>query len=87
MDVHNFLIERDVPHELFAARGRLGSPERMAAVLELPSGEVGKVLVFEGPEGPVAAVVPAGSDPDLALATDAVVAPIASAGRAEPVGR
>jgi prolyl-tRNA editing enzyme YbaK/EbsC (Cys-tRNA(Pro) deacylase) len=61
VDVHNFLIERDVQHELFSARGRIRVPERIAAVLDLPAEEVGKVVVFEGPDGPVAAVVPIGS--------------------------
>jgi prolyl-tRNA editing enzyme YbaK/EbsC (Cys-tRNA(Pro) deacylase) len=64
VDVHNFLIEREVPHELFPARGRLRSPELLAAVLDLPPGEVGKVVVYEGQEGPVAAVVPSGHQPD-----------------------
>jgi Cys-tRNA(Pro)/Cys-tRNA(Cys) deacylase len=65
VDVHNFLIEREVPHEVFSARGRLRTPERLAAVLDLPLDEVGKVIVFEGPEGAVAAVVPAGTAPDV----------------------
>jgi prolyl-tRNA editing enzyme YbaK/EbsC (Cys-tRNA(Pro) deacylase) len=64
VDVHNFLIEREIPHELFPARGRLRSPELLAAALDLPPGEVGKVVVFEGPDGPVAAVVPSGHHPD-----------------------
>jgi prolyl-tRNA editing enzyme YbaK/EbsC (Cys-tRNA(Pro) deacylase) len=64
VDVHNFLIEREIPHELFPARGRLRSPELLAAVLDLPPGEVGKVVVYEGREGPVAAVVPSGHQPD-----------------------
>jgi prolyl-tRNA editing enzyme YbaK/EbsC (Cys-tRNA(Pro) deacylase) len=64
VDVHNFLVERDVPHEVFPVRGRLRSPERLAAILELPPEEVGKVIVFEGSAGAVAAVVPAGRTPD-----------------------
>lgn len=64
MDVHNFLIEREIPHELFPARGRLRSPELLAAVLDLPPAEVGKVVVYEGQEGPVAVVVPSGHEPD-----------------------
>src|SRR5947199_188978 len=63
-------------------RGRLRSPERLAAVLERPEEEVGKVVVYEGAGGAVAAVVPAGQvvdpdrvrsasgRPDLAPATD-----------------
>jgi Ala-tRNA(Pro) deacylase len=45
-------------------RGRLRSAERLAAFLELPLDEVGKVVVFEGSAGGVAVVVPAGSTPD-----------------------
>lgn len=65
VDVHNFLIEREVPHEVFSARGRLRTPERLAAVLDLRQDEVGKVVVFEGPKRVVAAVVPAGTAPDI----------------------
>ena len=64
VDVHNFLVERDVPHELVSIRGRLRSPERIAAVLDLPPAEVGKVVIYEGSDGPVAAVVPSGNEPD-----------------------
>ena len=63
VDVHNFLIERDVPHEVFAAGGRFRSAERIAPVLGLPSLDVGKVVVLEGRRGPVAAIVPAGTEP------------------------
>lgn len=64
VDVHNFLIERGVQHELFSARGRFRVPERIAEGLDLPPAQVAKVLVFEGPAGPVAAVVPIGSEVD-----------------------
>jgi prolyl-tRNA editing enzyme YbaK/EbsC (Cys-tRNA(Pro) deacylase) len=65
VDVHNFLVERDTPHEVFSARGRLRSAERIAAVLDLPPEEVGKVEILEGSQGAVAAVVPSDhrSDP------------------------
>ncbi len=61
VDVHNFLNERDIQHELFSAGGRFRAPERIAAVLDLPPEVVGRVLVFEGPDGPVAAIVPIGT--------------------------
>jgi hypothetical protein len=64
VDVHNYLVEREVPHELFSARGRLPSPERLAAVLDLPSEDVGKVVVFEDPAGGVAVIVPSAAEPD-----------------------
>ena len=47
VDVHNFLLERDTPHEVFLARGRLRSADRIAAVLDLRPGEVGRVVMFE----------------------------------------
>ncbi|MDQ3792060.1 MAG: hypothetical protein M3341_05340 [Actinomycetota bacterium] len=59
VDVHNFLVERDIPHELFLAGGRLRSPEQIALVLDLPHDEVGKVVIFEG-DTLVAAVLPVG---------------------------
>lgn len=65
VDVHNFLIERDVPHEVFSARGRFRGPERIATVLDLPPDEVGRVLIFEGSKAPVAAVIPVGSAVDV----------------------
>jgi len=66
VDVHTFLIERDVPHEVFLTTGRLRSPEQLAAVLDLPQSEVGRVVVYDSPAGrPVAAVVPVGAVPDL----------------------
>ena len=58
VDVHNFLVERDIPHEVFLARGRLRSPEQIARVLDLPEDEVGKVLIYEADPRTVAAVVP-----------------------------
>jgi prolyl-tRNA editing enzyme YbaK/EbsC (Cys-tRNA(Pro) deacylase) len=65
VDVHNFLVERDVPHEVFSAQGRFRGPERIATVLDLPPDEVGKVVIFEGSKAPVAAVIPIGSTVDL----------------------
>jgi prolyl-tRNA editing enzyme YbaK/EbsC (Cys-tRNA(Pro) deacylase) len=67
VDVHNYLLERDVPHEVVPTRGRLRSPERIASVLDLPPDQVGKVIIFESPSTPVAVVVPSGRDPDPSL--------------------
>jgi prolyl-tRNA editing enzyme YbaK/EbsC (Cys-tRNA(Pro) deacylase) len=64
VDVHNHLVERDVPHELFSVRGRFRSPERLASVLELPPDQVGKVLVYETERGPLAALLSSDSEPD-----------------------
>jgi Cys-tRNA(Pro)/Cys-tRNA(Cys) deacylase len=76
VDVHNFLLERDVPHELVPVRGRLRDPERMAAVLGLPPEQVGRVVVLEGSRSLVAVLVPAARAPDLRRV--AVAVPTAS---------
>jgi prolyl-tRNA editing enzyme YbaK/EbsC (Cys-tRNA(Pro) deacylase) len=68
VDVHNYLLERDVPHELVSVRGRLRSPGRMAriaAVLGLPAEQVGKVVVLEGRKHLVAVLVPSNGEADL----------------------
>jgi prolyl-tRNA editing enzyme YbaK/EbsC (Cys-tRNA(Pro) deacylase) len=68
VDVHNYLLERDVPHELVPVRGRLRSPGRMAriaAVLGLPAEQVGKVVVLEGRKHLVAVLVASNAEPDL----------------------
>jgi prolyl-tRNA editing enzyme YbaK/EbsC (Cys-tRNA(Pro) deacylase) len=57
VDVHNFLLERDIPHEVISTRGRLRSAEQMAAVLDLSPSEVGRVVILESSEGPMAAVL------------------------------
>lgn len=65
VDVHNFLLERDVPHELVPVRGRLREPEQMAAVLGLPPEQVARVVVLEAAKGLVALVLPAEARADL----------------------
>ena len=67
VDVHNYLVERDVRHELFTVKGRLRSPERLAAVLDLPPEQVGKVAIYESDGGPLVALVPSDRSPDPAL--------------------
>ncbi|HVM11443.1 MAG TPA: YbaK/EbsC family protein [Actinomycetota bacterium] len=64
VDVHNYLVERDIPHELVPLQGRVRAPEHVAAVLGLPPQQVGRVVLFEGGDAPVAAVVPADREPD-----------------------
>ena len=65
VDVHNFLLERDVPHELVPVRGRLREPEQMAAVLDLPPEQVARVVVLEAAKALVALVLPAAAGVDL----------------------
>ncbi|MGH2739581.1 MAG: aminoacyl-tRNA deacylase [Actinomycetota bacterium] len=61
VDVHNFLLEREISHELVPTGDRYRSPDRIAAALGLPPEQVGGVVLFQGEEGPVAALVPAGT--------------------------
>lgn len=65
VDVHNYLLERDIPHELVPVRGRLRTPDHMAAVLGLPPDQVGRVVVLEATRGLVAVVLQASAAPDL----------------------
>ena len=75
MDVHNYLVERDAPHEVFPTRGRLRSPDRIASVHDLPPEEVGRAVIFEGSSAPVAVVVPVGREPDPILVGKATGSP------------
>jgi Cys-tRNA(Pro)/Cys-tRNA(Cys) deacylase len=75
VDVHNFLLGRDVPHELVPLRGRLRSPGRMAriaAVLGLPTDQVGKVILLEARKGLVAVLVASDREADLGRVARAV---------------
>ena len=75
VDVHNFLLERDVPHELVPVRGRFRSADRVAAVLGLPPEQVGRVAVYSGAKGPVVVLVPADGEVDLRRVAVAVPTP------------
>ena len=75
VDVHNYLLERDVPHELVPVRGRLRSPDRIAAVLGLPPEQVGKVVVLEAGKALVAVLVGSDRDVDLRRVARAVPTP------------
>lgn len=79
VDVHNFLVERDIPHELVPMKGRVRSPERAAGILGLPPEQVGKVILFEGEGRLVAALVAADRDPDPGR--------VAAAAGSDPLGR
>lgn len=71
VDVHNYLLERDIPHEVVSLRGRVRTPDRVAAVLGLEPEQVGRVVLYEGPTGLVAALVPADRNPDAARVAEA----------------
>jgi len=65
VDVHNFLLERGVAHEMVPVRGRFRSPDRIAAVLGLEPDQVGKVVVLGGSKGLVAVMVSSHNEVDL----------------------
>jgi Cys-tRNA(Pro)/Cys-tRNA(Cys) deacylase len=65
VDVHNFLLERQVPHELVPVRGRFRSADNIAAVLGLEPEQVGKVVILGASKGLVAVLLPANSEPDM----------------------
>lgn len=75
VDVHNYLLARDVPHELVPVRGRFRSRHRVAAVLGLPPGQVGTVRVYAAGKRPVAVLVPSDAEPDLRRVAVAVPTP------------
>lgn len=68
VDVHNFLLERDIPHEMVPLRRRVRSTARLPAALDLPPEQVGRVVLLEdeGGDGLVAALVPADRAADAA---------------------
>ena len=80
VDVHNYLVARDIPHELVGTQGRVQDPERWATVLGLEPEQVGRVMLFERAdgEGLVAAAVPADREADPALVASAAGSEVAS---------
>lgn len=81
VDVHNYLVARDVQHEMVATSGRVREPERWATVLGLDPEEVGRVALFEAEDGElIAALVRADRSPDEDRVADA-----ARADRVRPV--
>lgn len=75
VDVHNYLQERSVPHELVPVRGRFRSPDRIAAVLGLEPEQVGRVVVLGASKNLVAVLIPSNSEPDLRRIAVAVPTP------------
>ena len=65
VDVRNYLLEREVPHELVPVRGRFRSPDRIAAVLGLEPDQVGKVVILGANKGLVAVLVSSHREVDL----------------------
>lgn len=77
VDVHNFLLERDIPHEMVPIGGRVRTPDRVSAVLGLDAEQVGRVVLFEGPTGLVAALVGADRAPDGRALEEAIGSQVA----------
>lgn len=75
VDVHNYLLERDIAHELVPTRGRLPAADQIPAVLGLPPEQVGRVVLLEGHRSPVAVLVPAGRRVQLGRVARAVRTP------------
>jgi len=72
VDVHNYLVERDIAHEMVPMRGRLRDPDRAAAVLGLEPGQVGRVALLEADGRLVAALVQADRAADPARVAEVV---------------
>jgi Cys-tRNA(Pro)/Cys-tRNA(Cys) deacylase len=65
VDVHNYLLDSDVPHELSSLPGPLRDLTDAPDVLGLPAAAVGRPVVLGDGQGVVVALVPAGAQPDL----------------------
>jgi hypothetical protein len=66
VDVHNFLLDSDVPHEISSLPGPLRDLADAPEVLGLPSVAVARSVVLADEQGVVVVVVPARSDLDQA---------------------
>jgi prolyl-tRNA editing enzyme YbaK/EbsC (Cys-tRNA(Pro) deacylase) len=66
VDVHNFLLDSDVPHEISSLPGPLRDLADAPEVLGLPSVAVARSVVLADEQGVVVVVVPARSDIDQA---------------------
>jgi prolyl-tRNA editing enzyme YbaK/EbsC (Cys-tRNA(Pro) deacylase) len=64
VDVHNFLLDGDVPHELSALPGPLRDLADAPEVLGLPPAAVARPLVLADAEGPVLVLAPAHAEFD-----------------------
>jgi Cys-tRNA(Pro)/Cys-tRNA(Cys) deacylase len=61
VDVHNFLQDLDIPHELSRLRTPARGAEQLAAQLGLAPRQVVKVIFFFADQGPLAVLVPGDS--------------------------
>lgn len=58
VDVHNFLLAIDVPHEIFLLETSAKTAQRAAALLGLPPHEITKVILFMVNNEPLAILLP-----------------------------
>ena len=58
VDVHNYLQNKDIPHEIFLVNNATKTAERAAALLRLRPSEVAKSILFLAEEKPILAVIP-----------------------------
>lgn len=65
VDVHNFLQELDIPHEIFKFRGRAGSIRSAAAGLGLEPGQLARVELFRVDGRPSIIIVPGDRKVDI----------------------
>lgn len=81
IDVHNFLLTENIPHELYKMAEPARSAAAVAAVLGLEISQVAKAILFLADESPIMAVVPGDAKVDLAklkLAAQAVKVKLAT---------
>lgn len=69
VDVHNYLLDSDVPHELSTLPGPLRDLADAPDVLGLPAIAVGRPVVFADRDGIVLVLVPADAAADLQAVT------------------
>ena len=65
-DVHNYLLEQGVAHEVVHLPALSGTPRRAAALLGVPLPEVVRSVLFNTDKGPVVCLVPGDAHVDRA---------------------
>jgi len=70
VDVHNYLLDSDVPHELSTLPGPLRDLADAPDVLGLPAIAVGRPAVFSDSDGVVLVLAPADAPVDLQAVTE-----------------
>lgn len=71
VEVHTFLLEREIPHEFFRPEHAPREPSDLPTVLGVDPDECVRVRVFDAPDGPIVAVAPVSVEPDPELVAEA----------------